>query len=121
MAGAGWVVGQEAQPAGPWEGPSGHPAPCGRGCEEAPKAGGGLRVGRGQRPLWVRGPALEPEADTWLPASGGEAPRGAWSGLDGGVRGVCVRGRLRRVGWEGVLERPGPRGSRCGPGPSGRF
>lgn len=64
MAGAGWVAGQEAQPAGPWEGPSGHPTPCGWGCEEASKAGGGLRVGRVQRPLWVHGQALEPERQT---------------------------------------------------------
>ena len=54
-------------------------------CEEAPRAGGGLCVDRAQCPLW-RVDAGTREADTWLPASGGEAPCEAWSGLDSGMR-----------------------------------
>lgn len=55
---------RQAQPSGPWEDPSCCPVLCGRGCEEAPKAVGRLRVDRGQCPLWVGGQVLEPERRT---------------------------------------------------------
>ena len=76
-------------------------------CTSALPARGCLGQGQGEGSGWGqrsaptvgrRAGAGTGEADTWLPASGGEAPCEAWSGLDSGrvwpstETGVCVGG-----------------------------
>lgn len=74
----------QAQPAGPREGPSSQPVPCGQPVRSPPGLGAGcVWTELSAHCGWVD--AGTGEADTWLPVSGGEAPREAWSGLDSGM------------------------------------